>query len=404
VVGTLLDGKYRIDRVVAEGGFGVVYAGFHIRLEVPVAVKFLKPPLDDARGKLVASFLAEARLTAKLRHPNIAQVLDTGVLHSEEFAEGIPWTTFEWLDGETLAEFLKRRRGLGGLAPTEAWKLLSPIVNAIATAHASGIVHRDLKPSNVMLVPEGGGISPRVLDFGIAKSVGDPLAESSPDTTRSSVVAFSPAYAAPEQVARSRTGFWTDVHALGLICTEVLTGRRAYLAEHGTELLVNIVAAERPTPGRHGVDVGAWETVLARALAVEPRERYANAGELSKALEEALEDTNFSSTRPRARQGRESKKRRVALAFVALGTLAAIVSFARREPEEAPANAAAVDREVPRVEPVTSSSPTASRNAPPRYSTNVVVEKSMPARSIRPRAVSSAPKASSSASAFDTWP
>lgn len=287
VVGTLLDGKYRVDRVVAEGGFGVVYAGYHSRLDVLIAVKLLKPNRlleEGKREEQVASFLEEARTTAKLRHANIAQVLDTGVLHTDEHPEGVPWTVFEWLDGVTLDVDLKARRGSGGRSIQEVWKLMAPAIDAVAVAHEAGIAHRDLKPSNIMLVKERDEVLPHVLDFGIAKLIEDPEHQPSEDTTESAYVAFSPGYAAPEQLARARTGFWTDVHALGLILTELLIDQRPY----GPDLAASVVNVVRPTPKYHGVDVGDWEPVLARALALATRSRHANARELYRALEAAL--------------------------------------------------------------------------------------------------------------------
>jgi serine/threonine-protein kinase len=285
-----------------------------VRLDVPIAIKVLKPGrlLDaEQRNNLVSSFLVEARTTAKLRHPNIAQVIDTGVLHTDEYPDGVPWTVFEWLEGSTLDVQLKQRRGSGGRSPREAWTLFGPVIDAIATAHEAGIAHRDLKPSNVMLVKgRDGKDSPRVLDFGIAKLVENPEASTSGDTsTESAFVAFSPGYAAPEQISRSRTGLWTDVHALGLILTEILTDQKPYVNDQGTDLVVSIVDDRRPTPKSRGIDVGAWEPVLARALALAPRDRYANAGELQRALEAALDIA--PSRRGKSIQAPSSKTERI---------------------------------------------------------------------------------------------
>src|SRR3954471_21261013 len=105
LAGTTLDGKYRIDLVVAEGGFGVVYRGHHERLDMPLAIKVLKPNRAhsaELRADMVSRFLIEARTTARLSHPNIGRALDTGVLESERFPGGLPWLALEWLEGETL--------------------------------------------------------------------------------------------------------------------------------------------------------------------------------------------------------------------------------------------------------------------------------------------------------------
>src|SRR5438552_17391198 len=128
LVGTLLDSKYRIDRVVAEGGFGVVYAGLHLALHAPIAVKVLRRgagPEAGAWADLLASFLQEARTVARLRHPNIVAVLDVGVSAREGLT--VPWMVLEWLEGPTLLEELAQRRGRGGRSPAECLTLLRPI-------------------------------------------------------------------------------------------------------------------------------------------------------------------------------------------------------------------------------------------------------------------------------------
>jgi serine/threonine protein kinase len=126
----------------------------------------------------------------------------------------------------------------------------------------------------------------RVLDFGIAKvmETGEE-AGSGQTATRTELSSYSLGYAAPEQVSQARTGPWTDVHALALIAVELLTGRRAYRSTDPVAIYADVLDRERPTPGRVGVDVGPWETVLARALALRPMERYPDADDLLAALE-----------------------------------------------------------------------------------------------------------------------
>jgi serine/threonine protein kinase len=142
-----------------------------------------------------------------------------------------------------------------------------------------------------MIVPTRRGVSVRLLDFGIAKVMQEDERPGSGLTlTQSARISYSPAYAAPEQTARARTGPWTDVHAIGLIMSELLTGREAYDATDPTELLAQVLAPERPTPKKYGVDVGGWEPVLAKALASRPADRYADAAELTRALASSLDD------------------------------------------------------------------------------------------------------------------
>jgi tRNA A-37 threonylcarbamoyl transferase component Bud32 len=289
--GTVLERKYRVDRVVAEGGFGVVYTGHHLGLDVPIAVKVLKRVGElssDVWHDLLSRFVQEAKTMAKLRHPNVVAVLDTGV--AELDAGSVPWMVMEWIEGETLRDDLAARRGQPGRTPVECLALMRPIMQAIADAHEAGIAHRDIKPTNILLERTKRGIVPRVLDFGIAKLMeGEESAlASGQTTTQGSFKAFSASHAAPEQVAGTRTGPWTDVHALALIVTELLTNRPPYAAEDATEQAAQVFDAKRPSPAKHGVDAGAWEAVLLRALAVKPQERHASAGDLLADLEASL--------------------------------------------------------------------------------------------------------------------
>jgi hypothetical protein len=309
LIGTLLDRKYRVDRVVAEGGFGVVYAGRHLALSAPIAIKVLRP-MSACRGlgceELLARFLQEAQTIARLRHPNIVKVLDAGATTHDDAP--VPWMVLEWLDGETLREHLSARRGSGGISPTECLGIMRPILLAIAEAHDAGIAHRDLKPSNIMMVPTNRGVMARVLDFGIAKVMGgDERASSGHTTTHDELKAFSVSYAAPEQVAGTRTGPWTDVHAIGLLMTELLTDAGPYADEEPAMQIGQVVAAQRPTPATHGVDVGPWEEILARALALRPVDRYASVMDLLHALEETVDraERRFAQRRRagRARSG-----------------------------------------------------------------------------------------------------
>jgi eukaryotic-like serine/threonine-protein kinase len=302
LVGRTLQDKYRIDRVVGEGGFGVVYAGRHLTLDVPVAVKallFHRDQSREQRAMLLSRFSAEAQILARLRHPNIVSVLDFGVV-DDAAANAIPWLVLEWCEGETLdAELRRRRNGSPRPSPRpvdEVWSIMRPIIDAIAYGHALGVAHRDLKPSNVMLVPCRTGVSPRVVDFGIAKRLEDNTDSGSGETlTNSGAAMFTPGYAAPEQVAMVRTGPWTDVHALGLIFTELLTDQKPYPRQTG---MVAAVDPERPTPARFGRDVGALEAVLARAVALRPNERYPDAEALLDALDAVLGTSRAQVARP----------------------------------------------------------------------------------------------------------
>jgi serine/threonine protein kinase len=300
LAGFVLEQKYRVDRVVAEGGFAVVYQGTHLRLERTVAVKVLKVQGDvetGGRDGFVDRFVQEARTVARLDHPAIVKVIDFGAADAPS-GDVAPWMVLEWIEGVTLDRHLRTRRGRGGRRPSEVLALLRPALEALAEAHDLGIAHRDLKPANMMLVQGRRGARVKLLDFGIAKLMGDGESAGSGATrTSSSLQAFSPRYAAPEQCSSTRTGPWTDVHAVGLVLVEALTDRAPYPGSTLAERLSAAFSPDRPTPARRGVDVGPWEAVLARALALNPAERFPHAGDLLAALEAAVAPADAAWTR-----------------------------------------------------------------------------------------------------------
>jgi serine/threonine-protein kinase len=297
LAGQRLDNKYDVEGEVAEGGFGVVYRGKHRALQTSVAIKVLKMPAEfseAARTEFAKKFLAEAQTLAQLQHPAIVRALDFGVSPMPS-GETAPWMVLEWVEGQSLHAWLAARGGRP-CTPEETLALLRPVFEALAVAHDHGIAHRDIKPANIMIPAvtpgrsmRGYGPAARVLDFGIAKAMRPEETSGSGATrTASGLLAFSLQYAAPEQVGATRTGPWTDVHALALVLTEMLTGRRPYPGTDNMEITMSVLSPTRPTPAAFGVDAGPWEPVLARALAVRPTDRYSHAAEMLQALEERV--------------------------------------------------------------------------------------------------------------------
>jgi serine/threonine protein kinase len=298
LVGATLGERYYVERPIAEGGFAVVYRAHQLALERPVALKVLKTPpgLDEvAEARFRERFAAEAKTIARLKHPYIVTVHDFGVAHSAS-GELAPWMALEWLDGETLESDLERRRGQGGRTVAEAVALLRPVLEALAYAHRYGVVHRDIKPANMMAVMTERGPILRMLDFGIAKIVqvgatdeetnagqtkaGPPHAGSTGGTS-----AFSPHYASPEQVTFTRTGPFTDVHALGLVLTEILTDQPPYSDGPDEQIFEQVMSTARPTPRSRGKSVGRVEKIVEKAVALSPSRRWRDAGELLQALD-----------------------------------------------------------------------------------------------------------------------
>jgi eukaryotic-like serine/threonine-protein kinase len=292
LVGTTLDGQYRVDQVVGEGGYGVVYRGWHLSLEQPIAIKALKVLADDraVQDALFAKFKDEAKLLYTLSQAslNIVRSMDFGATTSPN-GLWAPYMVLEWLAGKSLADDLadRRRRGLRGRTLDEAFALLEPAAEGLSIAHHRRVAHRDIKPANFFLLDAVEGESTgrvKVLDFGIAKIVRD----NELPGTRSPFASFTWLYAAPEQLDPrvGQTGLATDVYGFALLLTELLTDR---VPVQGRDVVTILKAATdvtmRPTPKQRGADVpDAVELVCRRALAVDPKARYANIGELWAAL------------------------------------------------------------------------------------------------------------------------
>jgi serine/threonine protein kinase len=286
LVGQTLAGRFCVECKVAEGGFGVVYRAQQLTLARPVALKVLKIPagVDDREAAFFEqTFATEARTMARLRHPHIVEIFDFGV--SDQGGAGpLRWLAMEWLEGRTLEDLLNERRGRGVVQPAWVLQLMSPVFDAVAHAHRAGVVHCDLKPGNIFLAEVGGVVQAKILDFGIAKiTAPDSNSEGEDDGATDERAAFSPEYAAPEQIMQATTGPFTDVHALGLVLSEMLTGELPYPGD-GPECLAQAVAPQRPTPASKGVAVGGWERVLAKALALRPDDRYPSVDDFRRSL------------------------------------------------------------------------------------------------------------------------
>ncbi|HEY3816542.1 MAG TPA: serine/threonine-protein kinase [Polyangiaceae bacterium] len=298
LVGSVVDRQFRVDQVVGEGGFGVVYKGWHLSLDQPVALKALKLDARDPglQGALLAKFREEAKITYVLSQAtlNIVRIIDFGATTAPTGA-WVPFAVQEWLEGETLARELRRRRGQGlrGRTLGDAMRILEPAARALGIAHQRRVVHRDVKPGNFFLLAppiDAQGLILKVLDFGIAKVLREGVPHSG--TTSAGMVSFTPKYAAPEQL-ESRygpAGPWTDVYSLALVMTELLGDCPALEGDDLPSIMAQVIDPHRrPTPRTRGIPVpDALEAVLARALAVDPRARPADANELWAALSLAV--------------------------------------------------------------------------------------------------------------------
>lgn len=293
LVGTTLDGQYRADQVVGEGGFGVVYRGWHRSLEQPIAIKALKVMSAEDRAvqdALFAKFKDEAKLLYTLSQASlhIVRSMDFGAVTAPT-GVWAPYMILEWLQGMSLAEDLaqRRRRGMRGRSLDEALALLEPAAEGLHIAHQRRVAHRDVKPANFFLLEASDGPRVKVLDFGIAKIIRDGEGPG----TRSPFASFTWLYAAPEQLDPriGQSGLATDVYSFALLLTELLTDR---VPTEGRDVVSLLKAATdptvRPTPRQRGATVpDAIEVACRRALAVDPAARFATIGELWAALSAA---------------------------------------------------------------------------------------------------------------------
>ncbi len=275
--GDIVAGKFRIERVLGQGGMGVVVAARHLQLDETVALKFLRPHAVADRDAL-ARFTREARAAAKLKSEHVARVLDAGVGE-----DGTPYIAMEYLDGRTLGQVLEDE---GRLEVATAADYAIQTCEALADAHARGIVHRDIKPENLFLVERAQGWRlVKVLDFGISKLAMSLPAETGNVATQSMM--GSPCYMSPEQLrSTASVDHRTDLWSLGVTLFELLAGGTAYSAG---QTLPQLIAAilERPAPRLTEIwpDVPPeLSDVVARCMAKEREARFESAAELALAL------------------------------------------------------------------------------------------------------------------------
>lgn len=302
IVGTVIASAYHVESVVAEGGFGTVYRAHHGGFRAPVALKCLRLPpgiLPDAKQHFLDSFRAEAELLFRLSASIPAVVRP---LHVDAFtaADGrfVPYLVLEWLEGSTLDALIRKRRdeGQAPLPLKKIVRLLTPVARALERAHnfhgpdgPVSIVHRDLKPENIFVANVAGEEVVKILDFGIgkAKSMVSQVAGRASQSS-GGIATFTPAYGSPEQWAPKRygqTGPWTDVWGLALTVSEALVGHPIIDGDPAGIMGTVLDPNRRPTPGSEGAIVSdEVEHVFSKALALDPRERYADAGIFWNAL------------------------------------------------------------------------------------------------------------------------
>lgn len=277
LIGQTIDGRYRIDVRIGEGGLGSVYKAHHLKLGRSVAVKVLRSELRSV-PEIRQRFEREVRTLSSLSHPNIVTITDYG----DE--RGMPYLVMELAEGKELNVLAKE-----GMEPRRALEVTRQILSSLSYAHARDVVHRDLKPANVIVCPMPEGRDHAVvLDFGLAKFMGDD--GSGHDLTRSGLVVGTPAYLPPEQLGggSKKADARSDLYAVGLICFEMLTGRRPFLGDDAADVLRAHLVSTPPTLAEAcpGATVSApLEKLIAKALEKAPADRYQSASAMLAALD-----------------------------------------------------------------------------------------------------------------------
>ncbi len=274
--GQVLAGKYRVERVLGQGGMGMVVAAHHLVLDEKVALKFLLPGASST-PELVARFTREARAAAKIKSEHVARVTDVGQLE-----DGSPYLVMEYLEGSDLADLLARE---GPLPVSRAVDFVLQACEALAEAHGLGIVHRDLKPANLFCVHRGDDhLAIKVLDFGISKVA--PTDAPSDRLTQTSSVMGSPIYMSPEQMQSAKSvDARADIWSLGVILFELLTGKPPFDAALVTELVFKVATEPAPPLRSLRPDAPAGlERVVARCLLRDRGARFQSVAALAVAL------------------------------------------------------------------------------------------------------------------------
>lgn len=275
LLGTVLDGRYRVDVMIATGGMSAVYRGLDLRLDRPVALKVM-----DTRyagdSQFLTRFRREARAVARLTDPGLVAVYDQG---GGAVGGPPPFLVMELVEGGTLRELLRER---GPMPPHAAAAVLAPVLRGLAAAHRAGLVHRDVKPENV-LISDGGDV--KIADFGLVRAVAEAK------ITSTSVILGTAAYLSPEQVSTGDADPRSDVYAAGILTYELLTGQTPFSGDSALAVAYQRMDNDVPVPSSviAGVPM-QFDDLVRRATARDPARRYADAHEMGEDLEAIVDE------------------------------------------------------------------------------------------------------------------
>lgn len=299
-IGAVLQGRYRVVKLLGTGGMGQVYLGERVGLGRPVAIKFLHS-MFAREPQAVMRFEREARAMSRLSHPNCISVIDVGV-------DGAPYIVMDHVNGRSLCDVLDD----GPMRVRRLLEIARQILAGLAHAHSQGIVHRDIKPGNIMLSDvEGSSDHVSILDFGLAKFRDAVLTQ---DITASAMLVGTPGYMSPEQAQGEDASIASDLYAVGVMLFEMITDHKPYQADHPLEVLRMHREAPIPSLREHVASKRiprSLALVVTKALAKDIEDRYQTAGEFARALEKVS----------RSLDDKRRQRRRVAKAGIAAGAL-----------------------------------------------------------------------------------
>ena len=283
-IGEIIDKRYRIVSVLGQGGMGSVYRAEHTRLRRPVALKLLHSQVSIG-SEISKRFEREAFAAGRLDHPNCVAVSDFG-----ELDDGTLYLVMEYVDGTPLEDLLDQE---GSLDPLRALHITRHVLRGLKHAHEAGIVHRDIKPANVMLIERDGDVDfARILDFGLAKLVGEAaLEEGGKKLTQAGVAFGTPLYLSPEQATGGAIDHRADVYSTSVMLYEMLTGLPPFDSDEAIQVLMMHVTQDMPAMSERAPEVSVppeVEELVRRGMAKKPSQRYASAADYIAAVEACL--------------------------------------------------------------------------------------------------------------------
>ena len=272
LVGALLDGRYRVEVMIATGGMSAVYRGLDLRLDRPVALKIM-----DSRyagdNQFLTRFQREARVVARLKDPGLVAVYDQGIDGQH------PFLVMELIEGGTLRELLRER---GPMPPHAVAAVLRPVLGGLAAAHSAGLVHRDIKPENVLISDDG---DVKIADFGLVRAVAEAK------ITSTSVILGTAAYLSPEQVSTGDAGPRSDVYSVGILAYELLTGATPFTGDSALTVAYQRMDNDVSPPSAVIAGVPAqFDELVLRATRRDPADRYADAQDMAADLDAIVDE------------------------------------------------------------------------------------------------------------------